>query len=54
MFGESGHGGVSRLIVFDHVDCGFECLFMDSWWERWRVIKANENTNVEELIFRYS
>ena len=43
--------GMTRLVELDHVDGGFESLFVDGWRERRGVVEADEDANVEKLIF---
>lgn len=46
-----GHGGVSRLVILDHVNRGFQCLVVHGRRKGWRVIKPDQDSNVEELVF---
>lgn len=46
-----GHGGVSGLVELDHVDRGFQCLVVHVGGKGRRVFKADQNSNVEELVF---
>jgi len=42
---------LTRFIVLDHVDGCFETLLVHRWGEGGRVVKANEDTDVEEILF---
>lgn len=52
MVSESGNGGMTRLVIFDHIDSRFQGLFMYRGGEWGRVIEAHENTDIQELVFR--
>lgn len=50
MFGESRHSCVSSLVIFDHIDSLFKGLVVGDGWERRRMLEADKNTDVKELI----
>lgn len=42
---------MSRLVVLDHVDGGFERLVVHVGGKGWGVIEPDQNSNVEKLVF---
>lgn len=51
MITKGGHGGLTGLVVFNHVDGCFETLLVHRRGEGGRVIEANEDTDIEEILF---
>ena len=52
MITEGSYRCLTGFIVLDHVDGCFETLLVHRWREGGRVVKANEDTDVEEILFR--
>jgi len=51
MITEGSYRCLTGLVVFDHVDGCFEALLVHRWREGGRVIEADEDANVEEILF---
>lgn len=44
-------GRMTCLVVLDHVDSSLQGLLVYSRWEGGRIFKAEENSDIEELVF---
>lgn len=51
VFRKRGHGRLACFVIFDHVDGGFESLFMNGGGERGGLFESDENSDIEELVF---
>ena len=51
MITKGGHRCLTGFIIFNHIDSCFEALLVHRRWEGGRVIEANENTDIEEILF---